>query len=248
MGGGALVQLGSTYRPTLNLRGMGPNEMPDQPPQALKNEHQTNRDELRQRALDGFRNFKQKPDFRSTILDCPIKGLSAMDPNAWGLNRDYHVVKNNPRTAHGDKVIVRGTGGRVIQPQYMQRPADEAPLRLYTPGQNKQNFTRTTATRFDQMKAMHTGQVAFGNTSRRAWLKPHFEPPKNAKMDPSRTRLPQPGKNAVPSQGRGDTMPRQDYINRRMDNQMAGTKTTKVATHVHPNERNKKHNITFSID
>lgn len=239
----ATVQMNGTYRPVLQVRGMLPTQMPDPEPRAFKNQHVTDRDILRQRTLDSFRNNKSKPILRDTILECKVKGLRTVPG-------EYNAVLAHTRADHQERYeILRGVGGRVTRPTFQDKPEDNAPLQLINRKPEARLYSRTMQEQFKKLKETQSaGNGAPRKTVKiRGIVKPNFEAGKqNGETDGALVRKQQSGQYQMAKAGRGEAAtPRHDYFDKRTG---AGPKRQNgKAEHSQGLQQNKRTNLTFKV-
>lgn len=239
----ATVQMNGTYRPILKTRGMSPTQMPDPEFCAFKNQHITDRDVLRQRTLDSFRNNKSKPMIRNTMTECSVRGLRTVPG-------EYNAVLAHRREGNQNRYeILRGTMGRVSKPAFQDKPEDNAPLQLINRKPEARAYSPSLPEQFKKLK--DTQSAGSGAPKKaikiRGIMKPNFEPNKQTgETDGSLVRKQQTGISQMAKTGHGDTpLPRYDYFDKRTN---SGPKRENgKAEHMQGLQQNKKTNLTFQV-
>ena len=240
----ATVQMNGTYRPVLQTRGMSSTQMPDPEPRVFKNQHITDRDILRQRTLDGFRNNKSKPILRDTMIECKVKGLRTVPG-------EYNAVLAHRRVGNQNRYeVLRGGLGRAstTKPTFLDKPEDNVPIQLINRKPEARLYNRSMQDQFKKLKDMSAGSGApKKNVKIRGVLKPNFEASKHTgETDGALVRKQMSGLHQMAKIGQDEqSTPRQDYFDKRTG---AGPKRENgKAEHFQGLQQNKKSNLTFQI-
>lgn len=223
---------------------MPADEMPDSDQLAFANEHKTNRDLVRQRGLDGYRNFKSKPMVRDVMTECPLRGLRTVP-------REYAHVRNKADVLVPGKQVKEACGRpNVSGPTVTAERPDEFPVALTQRRTEKKSHFRSIGERFDNQMAafVHTNGAPRRNPREMGFNKPYFERKQmTGEAETGRVEKIVRRKTEMLPSSRADPQRGPDIMNARINDDRAGKLTTKVPNHTPQYMQHKKNNIIFPL-